>query len=116
MAVGGQGHASEALRPGMTRCSLYGMLDGPQARCGRVRKISPYLDVLMLLMMYSKIIAVCSQIHTKHINTLCRQNVPRSEHSVSVIKTSQLMLYSKIIAVCSQVYTKHIQWSERTAQ
>jgi hypothetical protein len=24
---------------------------------------------------YSKIIAVCSQIHTKHINTLCGQNV-----------------------------------------
>jgi len=23
------------------------------------------------LMLYSKIIAVCSQIHTKHINTLC---------------------------------------------
>ena len=26
-------------------------------------------------MLYSKIIAVCSQIHTKHINTLCGQNV-----------------------------------------
>ena len=26
-------------------------------------------------MMYSEIIAVCSQIHTKHINTLCEQNV-----------------------------------------
>jgi hypothetical protein len=26
-------------------------------------------------MLYSEIIAVCSQIHTKHINTLCRQNV-----------------------------------------
>ena len=48
------------------------------------------------LMLYREIIAVCSQIHTKHINTLCRQNVelyikiqfvPRSKHSVSVIKT-----------------------------
>jgi len=26
-------------------------------------------------MLYSGIIAVCSQIHTKHINTLCGQNV-----------------------------------------
>jgi hypothetical protein len=25
-------------------------------------------------MLYSEIIAVCSQIHTKHINTLCGQN------------------------------------------
>jgi len=26
-------------------------------------------------MLYSEIIAVCSQIHTKHINTRCGQNV-----------------------------------------
>jgi hypothetical protein len=26
-------------------------------------------------MVYSEIIAVCSQIHTKHINILCGQNV-----------------------------------------
>jgi hypothetical protein len=26
-------------------------------------------------MLYSEIIAICSQIHTKHINTLCGQNV-----------------------------------------
>jgi len=68
-------------------------------------------------MLYSEIIAVCSQIHTKHINTLCGQNVElyiktqsvqRSKHSVCVIKTSQLMLYREIIAVCSQIHTKHI--------
>ena len=68
-------------------------------------------------MQYREIIAVCSQIHTKHINTLCGQNVelyikiqsvPRSKHSVSVIRTSQLMLYREIIAVCSQIHTKHI--------
>ena len=66
-------------------------------------------------MLYREIIAVCSQIHTKHINTLCGQNlelyiktqsVPRSKHSVSVIKTSQLMLYREIIAVWSQIHTK----------
>jgi hypothetical protein len=27
------------------------------------------------LMLYGEIIAVCSEIHTKHINTLCGQNV-----------------------------------------
>jgi len=35
------------------------------------------------------------------------QSVPRSKHSVSVIKTSQLMLYREIIAVCSEIHTKH---------
>jgi len=68
-------------------------------------------------MLYREIIAVCSEIHTKHINTVCGQNVelyiktqsvPRSKHSVSVIQTSQLMLYREIIAVCSQIHTKHI--------
>ena len=68
-------------------------------------------------MLYGEIIAVCSQIHTKHINRLCGQNVelyikiqcvPRSKHSVSVTKTSQLMLYREIIAVCSEIHTKHI--------
>ena len=36
------------------------------------------------------------------------QSVPRSKHSVSVIKISQLMLYREIIAVCSEIHTKHI--------
>ena len=43
-------------------------------------------------MLYIEIIAVCSQIRTKHINTLCEQNVelyiktqsvPRSKHTPS---------------------------------
>jgi hypothetical protein len=50
-------------------------------------------------MLYREIIAVCSEIHTKHINTLCGQNVeflfnypelylniqsvPRSKHTPS---------------------------------
>ena len=69
-------------------------------------------------MLYREIITVCSQIHTKHINTLCGQNVelyikiqsvPRSKHnSVSVTQTSQLMLYREIITVCSQIHTKHM--------
>jgi len=31
-------------------------------------------------MLYREIIAVCSEIHTKHTNTLYGQNVPRSKH------------------------------------
>jgi len=67
-------------------------------------------------MLYREIIAACSEIHTKHTNTLCGQNVelymktqsvPRSKHAVSVIQTSQLMLYREIIALCSQIHTKH---------
>jgi hypothetical protein len=45
------------------------------------------------------------------------QSVPRSKHTRSVIKPSQLMLYTEIIAVCSQINTKHIRkytvWAER---
>ena len=73
-------------------------------------------------MLYREIIAVCSQIHTKHINTavwaerkflfkpeLKTQSVPRSKHTASLfIKTSQLMLYGEIISVCSQIHIKHI--------
>jgi len=68
-------------------------------------------------MLYREIMAVCSQIHTKHINTLCWLNVEllnvklvvhivttglnfllipspyRAVNTPSVIKTSQLMLY-----------------------
>jgi len=72
-------------------------------------------------MLYRKIIAVCSEIHTKHINTLCGQNVellnvkPGGTYSdncalqgyISLIKTSQWMLCMEIIAVCSEIHTKH---------
>jgi hypothetical protein len=45
-----------------------------------------------------------------NINELYKksQSVPRSKHSLSVIKTSQLKLYREIIAVCSGIHTKHI--------
>ena len=46
-----------------------------------------------------------SKLPELHLNI---QSVPRSKHSASVIKTSQLMLYREIIAVCSQIHTKHI--------
>jgi hypothetical protein len=37
-------------------------------------------------MLYSEIIAFCSQIHTEHINTLCGQNVEcRTYHAVNTL-------------------------------
>jgi hypothetical protein len=43
-------------------------------------------------MLYKEIIAVCSEFHKKHINTLCGQkvylkiqSVPHSKHAVSII-------------------------------
>jgi hypothetical protein len=60
-------------------------------------------------MMCRDIIAVCSQIRTEHINTLCGQNVELcikiQTYSVSVTKTSQ---YGEIIAVCSEILINHI--------
>jgi len=56
--------------------------------------------------------------------SLCGQNVklyikiqlvPRSKHSISVIKTSHLTLYKEIIAVCPESQTKHVNfavWAE----
>jgi hypothetical protein len=35
-------------------------------------------------MLYSENIAVCSEIHTKHINTLCGQNVKLLEVKLAV--------------------------------
>ena len=40
-------------------------------------------------MLYSEIIAVCSQIHTRHINTLCGQNVEcRTYREVNTLRLS----------------------------
>ena len=93
-------------------------------------------------MLYREIIAVCSQIHIKHINTLCAENVELlnvkrgglySDHwafRVSLqlnnpyqtantlylgYKTNQSMLYGEIIVVVSQIHTKHkfTVWAER---
>jgi len=73
-------------------------------------------------MLYRGIVAVCSQIHTKHINTLCGQNVELLNVKLAVhivttglqrvksqlYKPVRLMLYRGIVAVCSQIHTKHI--------
>ena len=48
-------------------------------------------------MLYREIIAVCSQIHTKHINTLCGQNVELLNVKPAVykdpVRTAQLTQY-----------------------
>jgi len=36
---------------------------------------TPPVTKTSLLMLYGEIMAVCSEIHTKHINTVCGQNV-----------------------------------------
>ena len=41
-------------------------------------------------MLYRKIIAVCSQIHTNHINTLCGQNVEFVNVVVRIVTTGLL--------------------------
>jgi hypothetical protein len=58
-------------------------------------------------MLYSEIIAVCSQIHTKHINTLCGQNV----ESLNV----KLVVYTRVVPKVSvlicylNVYWTHLK-------
>jgi len=67
-------------------------------------------------MLYREIIDVCSQIHTKHINTLCGQNVKFVNVNIqSVLSVNALRLgyknqsmYGEIMAVCSEIHTKHI--------
>jgi hypothetical protein len=53
-----------------------------------------------------------TKLYPSDLNT---QLVPRSKHSASHTKTSQITLYREIIAVCSQIRTKHIStvWAER---
>ena len=43
-------------------------------------------------MLYREIIAVCSQIHTKHINTLCGQNVELLNVKLAVYKVTAGLL------------------------
>jgi hypothetical protein len=63
----------------------------------------------------SKKSLMCSTLMMKlHQSELKPQFVPRSKHSVSVIKTNQLILHRDTLAVCSQIHTKHINevWAE----
>jgi hypothetical protein len=66
--------------------------------------------------MYREIIAfLFSDPHTTHKYAvwterriyMMTQSVPRSKHSISFIKTSQLKMYREIIALCSQIHKKY---------
>ena len=49
-------------------------------------------------MLYRETIAVCSQIHTKHINTPCKQNVQllNADLVVHIVTTGRLRLKSQL--------------------
>jgi hypothetical protein len=50
-----------------------------------------------------------NRLRMKHnVFFICSQCVPRSKHTVSVIKTYQLIMYREATAVCSETHTKHI--------
>jgi hypothetical protein len=52
----------------------------------------------------------------RRLLNLKTQSIPRSKHSISIIKINQFMLYGEEVAVCSQINTKHINavWAECT--
>jgi hypothetical protein len=62
-------------------------------------------------MLYMEIIAVCSQIHTKHINTLCGQNVEFGTLNRPVhVATNQLLrLNNKMVKMPSNKITFIVQ-------
>jgi hypothetical protein len=53
-------------------------------------------------MLYREIIAICSQIHTKHINTMCRQNVELFTVTTAVL---HLTCSHATTAACAPSYT-----------
>jgi len=56
-------------------------------------------------MLYREIIAVCSEIHTKHINTLCGQNVELLNVKLAVhIVTTGLLSKESILATSHAMY------------
>jgi hypothetical protein len=61
-------------------------------------------------MLYMEIIAVCSQIHTKHTNTLCGQNV----ELLNVKLVVHIVTNGQLCRACTVLYQsfcpkKHIQ-------
>ena len=59
----------------MCRCWFVLVDCGHNARYELYQTLSALVTETSQLMLYREIIAVCSEIHTKHINTLCGQNV-----------------------------------------
>ena len=54
------------------------------------------------LMLYREVIAVCSQIHTKHVNTVCGQNVELLKVKLCGVCSKQSALKAQLTA---DVYT-----------
>jgi hypothetical protein len=59
-------------------------------------------------MLYREIMAVCSQIHTKHINTVCGQNVEALNVKLAVhIVTTGLQTVKPIAREATKLYSSH---------
>jgi hypothetical protein len=78
-----------------------------------------FIQFCSQLMLYREIIAVCSEIHTKHINTLCEQNVEMLHVKLAVyIVTTFLQVIAPQFTKTkrqNQVETASVQM-EQTAQ
>ena len=61
-------------------------------------------------MLYREIIAVCSQIHTKHINTLCGQNVEllNLKLVVHIVTTGLLRVNERTISYNNLYFLRNI--------
>ena len=66
-------------------------------------------------MLYREIIAVCSQIHTKHINTLCGQNVELLNVKLAVHIVTTGGTYSDHWALTLILLTWRIWWAPNNA-
>jgi hypothetical protein len=63
-------------------------------------------------MLYREILAVCSQIHTKHINTLCGQNVELLNVKLEVHRVSTRLYWVNIFTATSPLsYGKLLHYS-----
>ena len=54
------------------------------------------------LMLYREIIAVCSEIHTKHINILCGRNVELLDVKVAVHNVTTMKTYGGSVGTASR--------------
>jgi len=64
-------------------------------------------------MLYREIIAVCSEIHTKHINTLCGQNVEllNVKLAVHILTTDHRLLSWQYCRVSLGALHRAYQWT-----
>ena len=71
-------------------------------------------------MLYREIIAVCSQIHTKHINTLRGQNVEllNVKLAVHIVTTGALqgVKYRRVTYFCKLKHLNKTQCTDSTSQ